>query len=246
MNTSMHPLLNQDYLYQLDLEHRLRTLTEAFANQAARDGIRILPHREIAWERFRSLPIEKQIKKVNDFSKFYRICAEAVNAGVSLGSGVELVKRAISKLGLRTCDGLYEQMDDSDVIELYHKDFTQVFRNLEMMKICSYSLLDLCVYEWPELFKRSHALTQQLIQLAQEIISGRISTTIFCEEMPDHFLEEIFSPGRHKFFVEQKLLTPLFTSSGEIFGFLGTIGAHLFDPQSKEGLAVRNITPLSK
>jgi hypothetical protein len=147
--------------------------------------------------------------------------------------------------GFRICPDLYYAISDDDIIEIYTADFTQLFRNLEMLKLCSYSILELSVYEWPELFRRPHAITKQLIHLAEQIMGTKEPRTISCDNVPDHFLEEIFSPGKHKLFIEQKILSPLMDQNNNAIGFVGTLRAHLFDPSTKEGLLVQNVKPLS-
>ena len=230
----------------MSIQEQFRALIDEFASQCDAEGVRLLPYREEGWQRFHSLTFEKQVEKVSGFLKFYQACAEVVDSGISLKRGVKSLEKVMSKFGYQVCPGLYDQISDEEVIEAYTSDFTQLFRNLEMLKLCSYSLLELSVYEWPELFRRPHSITEKLIGLAGQVLGSPSPRTITCSEVPNHFLEEIFSPDKHKLFIEQKLLSPLMDSSGATVGFIGTLRAHLFDPTTETGQSMQNVTPLSK
>jgi hypothetical protein len=245
MSHTMLKLLDNEPSEGLSLESRMRALTDEFAAQAARDGVKILAHREIAWERFRLLSIEKQTSIVNTFLNYYRTCAEAVNAGLNLKNGAQLLQRFISNEGFRICESLYDEINDQDIIEVYSKDFTQIFRNIEMLRLCSYSIVDLSVFEWPELFRRPHVITQHLIDVLDKILTSESPETVYCGEIPEHLLEEIFSSNHHKLFMRHRLFSPLFTLDGETIGFVAILRAHLFDPNSAEGVLIQNVIPLS-
>lgn len=238
----MSNLLKKAYFPSLPIEARFRSLVEEFCIQSQKEGIELIPYRESSWTKFRALSIEKQHEKLNNFFRYYRACAAAVDEGLELRDTKSLVERTAAFLGARLCDDVLNNVTADDVIEIYSADFTQLFRNLKFLEICSYPVVELYTHEWVELYRRPHVVTEKLIQLVYKVLAQETPHTIRCD-LPNHFLEEVFSLNRHKFFIEQKYLSPLITPEGKIMGFIGTLSAQHLDT-GLESFA-QNVTPLS-
>ena len=194
--------LAHDLTSSSPLEDRFCTLLQVFCKTLQSEGLEITPYRESSLVRFRSLSPDQQNQKFRDFQRYFEVFAEAVSEGVGLKDSAGLLKKVLTRGGLSTCPEMYQHLENEDVIEAYSSDFTQLFRNLRFLEICSYPLLDLYLYEWFELFRRPQNVTDILVSLAHEILAQTKPSLVKCE-VPDHFLEEVFSEQKHRFHIKQ-------------------------------------------
>jgi hypothetical protein len=235
----------------VDLVSEFKQVSEEICALAARDGIRILPYQPYnsgVWARLRSLDERVQREKLQSLRDFHRICIEAVRSGKSLKDSAYLLSSTLASYGYSLCRGVTELLGDDDVIEVYTKDLTQLFRNLKFLEVCSYPLSDLYVYDWVELYRRPFTITDTLVKQTLDVLSKLPGETVRCE-VPDHVLEEVFSTERRKFFIRQKILSPILDRNGQIVGVLGTLDATVIGSALGEFSGANfpgmNVTPLS-
>lgn len=165
----------------------------------------------------------------------------ASQAGIGKYKSVDLLRHFLSKANWSVSEDVLSRLSDQDVIEVYSPTFTQLFRNMRFLEICSYPILDLYMYEWPELFIRPQAITDDLIQAAFRVLAAPPTLHYVEAGLPDHFLEEVFSEERRVFAIDQKLLAPLRSeATGEVVGLLATLQASVVS----KGMQSRNILPL--
>jgi hypothetical protein len=238
---SSAPALARFSLALTSEEYEFRELAERFCAMAGAVGVRLLPYTEGSLNKFRGLSEDQRILKLAGFKTYFECCERATRAGVGLNDGIGLLKSVLADLGLRVSAETLSYLSDEDVIEVYRCDLTQLFRNLRFLEICSYPLMDLYVNEWPELYRRPHVLTQAIIdEFLQLRASG--SDRPLMSRLPEHFLEEIFSPGRHKFYIRQKILAPILDQDNQMVGVVSSLRANLL----KESEAnYSNVKPLS-
>jgi hypothetical protein len=245
MSNALSYLLNKSYFPGLSFETSFKALTEEFCGQANREGLNISPHRQETWEKFGQLTLSKQREKHDQFLRYYQICSSGLESGLSLLSGNPLLKRMLLQSGLTSCDGLWHQLREEDVIEVYTADFTQLYRNMKFLEVCSYPIADLYVNEWVDLYRRPQTITTTLVQSIQDMLRSQPAASVLCS-VPDHFLEEKFSPERRKFYVRQKIFSPLLDSRGVAVAFVGSLHATLLNENASDDRFPQNVTPLSR
>jgi hypothetical protein len=167
----------------------------------------------------------------------------ASQAGVRKCKSVDLLRHFLSKANWSVSEDVLSRLSDQDVIEVYSPTFTQLFRNMRFLEICSYPILDIYMYEWPELYARPQAITEALIQEFFRMLSAPPGVDLFEAQVPDHFLEEVFSEERRIFEIQQKLNSPVRSrETGEVVAVLGVLQASVI---SKKGQP-RSILPLGR
>ncbi len=222
-------------------ETRFKALAGAFCEMTQSIGIQLEPYSDGSLSKFRSLPPEIQTQKLAAFETYFRCCERAVRSGIGLSDGISLLKAILKDLGLHINEDTASLLTNAEVIEVYRNDLTQLFRNLRFLEICSYPLMDLYVHEISELYRRPHVLTDATIREFTQVLTSTDRKPLFCD-VPDHFLEEIFSPGKHKFYIRHKLIAPVMNEKGEVVAAVSSLWANLLLP-GETGLS--NVKPLS-
>lgn len=129
----------------------------------------------------------------------------------------------LSLLNYSIPDEVKKYIKEEDVTEVYGSDFIQVFGNLEFMKRCSYSIDQVFVYEWWELFERPEEVTEHFANIANKVIRGKLTLAIAPGE--EHIVKEVFSEKKKVFTVRQKAIGPTYNEQKQIIGIVSVMNA---------------------
>ncbi len=92
--------------------------------------------------------------------------------GVSFRDTIQSLWNIFSKYGWRLDDEFVSRIKNTDVVEIYLPDGTQIYRNLEYFNKTSYSLIDLLVYPWYELIDHNADAVAKFLGISAEIFSN--------------------------------------------------------------------------
>ncbi|MEQ1875378.1 MAG: hypothetical protein ABL958_01950 [Bdellovibrionia bacterium] len=205
---------------------------------AGREGIRIRPHSEKSWAKFLELDSERQLDAVANFELYRSVCAAAIDDGRALTDDVSLLWHVIKKMELRPRSDLFDKLSADDVIEIYDASFIQIFRNFKFFDICSYSLADIFMYEWRDLYIREPAVTARMAQQGIAVFSGQVQGTVPVN-VDDHFLEEAFGPLKLKMKMRAKYFSPLYNKQNEVAAVVATSCVDVIGTKAAETEASR-------
>src|SRR5690606_14370708 len=85
-------------------------------------------------------------------------------------SNRNLIVNILKNMHLRAPQSFVDKIDEDDLIEIYNLENIQIFRNLKFYETTTYSLEDLLLYDWPELYSRPKRMTEQLLNLVESVI----------------------------------------------------------------------------
>jgi hypothetical protein len=213
-----------------------KTRLDGFRQLLQGQGIQgVEPYGPGSFAVFNKLPTPKQEKIATDFATFSALCAECVRSNISLRDGRKLLWKILPQLNLRPRSDLFEQINDDQVVEIYRPDFTQIFRNLRFLELCSYPVADLYTVPWTDLFERSDDITDAIMDSIKSCLAtGR---TIY-SGVPDHLLYERSSPDQQVVKIQQGLFSPLLDPNGRPAAFVGTLKATVIGKHSVEKCSV--------
>lgn len=192
-----------------DLVDQLRELVEGIATMARSSGIKLVAHRPESWTYYRSLPVLRKREILESCSTFHKICANTVREGRPLTDTRALLWSSLKYFNLAPCSDLMDYTHDHLVVELYDSDGRQIFRNFKFMELCSYTLADVLLYPWWELFSRNDEAIGELIKEINIALSGELSRTLI-STIREHHTAEVFSERRHVFKMQFKSISPVF------------------------------------
>ncbi len=207
-----------DFPHSEDLEIKFKAKLKDFSAFAANHGLEIEPDSEITWPQFRSLSGPMQQDCFNKFSSYNDLCVAAAASGIAFNDDRSLVWWAVQKFGLRPCSDFFDKLTHDHVLEIYNCDFVQIYRNWAFFQISSYSMGDLFVFPWPELYVRESEVTQHLITYASQVLSGTVHHTM-ATPSPRHIVTEALSSGKNILDMELKYASPLYDAQGAVAAF---------------------------
>jgi hypothetical protein len=132
----------------------------------------------------------------------------------------------LEQIGIRYPSKFMRLMETTDILEMYDLNNIQIFRNMNFMKICGYSLCDIAVHEWPVLFERSQVITKEIEEQIGRAVTLK---TIVKLDVPQHYMKERFSTTRQLVRVNLRYASPIFDYSDQLAGFAVCCKADIVD-----------------
>lgn len=152
---------------------------------------------------------------------------------VSGGDSLETVNesfmaaRALTHFRLKFKGMNWDQIAENEIIEIYNNEGVQLYRSLNFFSICGYSLLDLCVNRWFELWERPTATIEQMNQVVMSVLTHQKSD--FETHIRPHLVRETYDDGTTQPFIPRATLVnfnkifPLYSGDNPgVMGFLVT------------------------
>lgn len=127
---------------------------------------------------------------------------------------------------------MLKKVEKEDLIEAYDADRLQIFRNLRFMETSAYSLIEVSSQSWPELFKRSSAITEAMISWSDEKLWERNSVVPFT--IPEHYIKEYMASSPQVIHIQFKYMAPLFQGPNRPYGFACSCRAQIVDAHSRD------------
>jgi hypothetical protein len=201
-----------------DFFRELRCFAELI-NQSSRKEM--MPLTESGIKKFNSLPTAKKQAIKTDFSVYSNLIYSA--SKYDLRDEERLLGHAGRRLGLIFSENLFDYIQSGDIIEIYNMEFKQIYRNLALFDICSYSLIELLSYEFYELYERSAQVNDFIIKGVHELLNRPFSLDpIPLDHIPRHLMREKFSVEKVTSHIEFKWLFPIYKWPNEFAGVLCT------------------------
>lgn len=168
---------------------------DLFSSLLKKNEIRIEGNRLEAWEHFLSLPLDQQIKIRNIFGRYFEIVMDIQDNGYDFRDTVQSLWRIHCQNKWLLNDEVIQTIASSDVVEIYMKDQTSLFRNFNYYHYTSYSISDLTFYTWPELIEHGEGGAPNLDEIGYNIFVKNSSPK---EQyvLPSYIAVEKFSPRR--------------------------------------------------
>jgi hypothetical protein len=104
---------------------------------------------------------------------------------------------------------LFQYLGDEDVLEIFSRDYFQVFRNLQFFKVYQGSVFDLLVLDWMTLFKRQTSLEERIFLMMEESFRGPLAIRDFSNVLPHRAFQRTGSFPGASYFVEHRFRSSL-------------------------------------
>lgn len=183
----------------------------AFEDELARTRqIRMRPPSAATVQKFLAAPesVRRQILAGLAASAEFLRAAHAPGVNPPRPSERRLLELALAKLGLLSDAGVREQIDDDDVIEIIDGEFRQVYRSYNCFAICNYSILDLTLYPFFELYDRHSGIMGRLMDGWNQVSSGQVAYHSYAD-VPDYHIRELRTERPKSFAMREKFLARL-------------------------------------
>lgn len=139
---------------------------------------------------------------------------------------------SMQAMGISYPMDMLKKVEKEDLIEAYDSERLQIFRNLRFMETSAYSLIEVSSQSWPELFKRSSAITEAMISWSDEKLWERNAVVPFT--IPEHYIKEYMASSPQVIHIKFKYIAPLFLGPNRPYGFACSCRAQIVDSDSRD------------
>lgn len=192
-------------------ELSIRDLIDDLCKSLALRDFKLAGYTSLSLAAYADLPQEKR-RKVYEAISFL---LQLVNMSPESLKGLELDRfmftNACRGLDLSPGDDFVAGLKAGDIIEIYELETqTQIYRNMEFLRHCSYDLLTVCIVPYPELFERESGFLEKIMDRTRHI-------THMANEMepwgvPDHELVERLHSNHRRFKLKLGNIAPIVNS----------------------------------
>lgn len=150
------------------------------------------------------------------------------NSVVSLSEAKNrsMIKNILNIMKLSATSDFLNNITEEDIVEIYSPDGIQIFRNLKFYETTSYSLADLLLYEWYELYSRPTKIYEKLAEYVVYCVTkARPNEIIDLNHIPAHIIKEIKSNPINLLEVKFGKMAPIYSFGGNIAGLIVTCKA---------------------
>ena len=209
---------------------QLVTLVSEMENLLETAGIEPRKAPAKVWEDFAGRTPEQQHAVLTNLAAYLKIIKAVADQEHDALRDKRLTWHAIKELNLLPPQNLFEKIDDDDFVEIYNPQGIQVYRNFEFYKIVSYTLAEICVYRWDQLYHRDQSITDLIIKEGfQRGFSGVRET--YKLNIPRHHVKEVFGERNCRYTASFGHLSPLVhKETNEVTHILSTCKIWLIDP----------------
>ncbi len=204
-----------------DAVQPFKRLLERFSALAQKEGVSVVPYSDLGPIHFQALPLDRQLATLDNFSRYVSVCEEAAASGESLKENGQVLWRMFNRMGFRPVSTLMDEVTNDIVVEMYDRNYVQIFRNLRFFEFCSYTIDELLCRPFWELFRREESLTPQMLEKTGALFGGQICGT-YQWDVGIHVVDEIESPYKYRGVVKYKFISPLHDASGQVAAMINT------------------------
>lgn len=197
-----------------------------------------LPH-------FSRLSSTEKSRIVNLLKVFLETFLVTEGAGARIDRHDQALWHALSCMKFVPPQDLLQHIAKDDVIEVYTPEGLQIWRNLNFMKICSYTLEEMYCIDWPSRYDRAPEMTASCLAEIQKLLSMQ-TPDIYPVRVPAHRFQETCSSGRFYLEASHEIFARLANRQGEVVAWLATSKVEVLDRPTRRppvGLVTFSSTP---
>ncbi len=168
----------------------------------------IIPHETHQEVNFSLAPTYLQVAIDRMISEYLQVCEDLeknqepfLNSRRALWSFLKLKKFTFH-------EDLFPKIEENDCIEIYDLNGIQLFRSFDFFKICSYSIEEILVHPFHELFYREPEISSLVMKQFQEIIEGKL-TCVQKPIYPEHWVTELKAKTPRATYMIPGVIAPL-------------------------------------
>jgi hypothetical protein len=139
---------------------RLDQLGHLIAREA---DLKLMPYNQLSLKLLAHRSNEDKSFAQEKVRQFYVSIHKMVENEIPLGRTADMLRFTLSEYKLQVSPKLFDAMTEQDIVEAYDSSNMQIFRSLQFIELCNYSVLDVLLYEWPSLFQREDNVTETLM-----------------------------------------------------------------------------------
>ncbi|MES2768744.1 MAG: hypothetical protein V4596_06320 [Bdellovibrionota bacterium] len=187
-----------------------------------KNGFKVIPFKRDDLPIFSSLSSKKQAEAIHYIELYYSILQQSeIKKSSEKNNNADSLWEALVYLQWHQPSDFFSYLRPDDKIEIYNTQSIQIWRNFNVMKICSYSIEEMHCYTWPERYSRSEEDTDKIMSTIQKVLSHK-ERKVFREAIANHTVIERFSEKQFILEASHEYFCPLVDRQGLVSGFIVT------------------------
>lgn len=182
----------EEILKSVENQRLLQTLSR-FAQLLTHYGYEIEAYSESSLKKLSEVPSDKKIQITAYFENWSNWIEPEENPGPVDDIEKRCLQKALDHYNLEASEEFWKTLEKEQIIELYGEDMVQLYRSLSFFKVTGYSLLDISVFEWYVLWKRSMKAIEETMNDAQQVIKNYMPLKRF--EIQKQLIHEVYDVG---------------------------------------------------
>lgn len=183
-------------------------IVEGIASTARLSGLNVTAGTRKSWDFYRSLSNERKEAALKASLVYSEICNDTTREGRPLSDTRMSLWSSLRHYGLIPHSDLMNYITDDMVVELYTAEGNQLYRNMKFLEVCSYTLADVFMHPWYELFERNDEMVSDIDKEVAAILMPGSST--IASTLKPHRIVEAFSEERLEIEMTFKYWSPVF------------------------------------
>jgi len=200
-----------------DVIDSFRILSDRVAQLLSACGTPVRAYLDSGLPLYRALPEKKQKAALDQL----RVFLQSIEMAAKDGKGFDDPRSlwyALSALKLVPPSDLFDRIPSGSAIEIYDGENIQIWRNWEVMRVCSYTIEEIHCLEWHVRYDRQDVVTAQCFDLVNTLFNGE--SDIVIPSVPEHEITESRSQERFYLKVDFKIASKLRDRDGQPIAFL--------------------------
>ncbi len=138
----------------LCLPDGIKEVIDSLESSARNFGIQFSGYNSISLNKFNALPEAAQMAIVESI-RFLALAINSIDPGINKTAfELETIQRVVKAAKIKVPNDFLNVIEQGDIVEIYDfKSQTQIYRNLEFLRISSYDLLFAIATPFPDLFE---------------------------------------------------------------------------------------------
>ncbi len=187
-----------------------------------KNGFTVIPFRKDDLPIFSSLSPERQAEATYYIELYCAILLQSeIKNSSKDNNNADSLWVALIYLQWHQPSDFFSYLKPDDKIEIYNTQGIQIWRNFNVMRICSYSIEEMYCYTWPERYLRSDEDTNKIMSTVQKVLSHK-ERKVFREAIANHNVIERFSEKQFILEASHEYFCPLLDRQGIVSGFIVT------------------------
>lgn len=153
-----------------------------------------------------SLGLQRKI--IQNISTYVGLLESQKQKGADLRDSRRLTWAFLKEQNLQPCFNTFSKIDAFDTIEIFNREYIQIFRNLRFFETFKCPLFDLLVLDWMTLFKRQPEIEEKVFFQMEDSFKCLPRVTNF-ENINDHCIRERFAENSKDLTIQLKMRSPL-------------------------------------
>ena len=149
-----------------------------------------------------------QIAAIARANRYLTLLQDIKSQGVSIDDTLGSLWRIFAKNGWLLESDLLSLINETDVVEIYLPDNTQLYRNSNFFKCTSYSISDLLVFPWSDLVEHGQKPSQEIFEIGKKIFVDQAPPGSKFKIEP-YYAKERYSKRQYTARLESKFLSPI-------------------------------------